>query len=65
MKRYPPIRWAAISPALAFASLTRADACRTSQTFIAPTRTKVMPSQTLVELLSMVWTVYRLAGAKE
>jgi hypothetical protein len=28
-----------------------------SQTLIAPTRTKVIPSQRLAELLNMVWTV--------
>ena len=28
-----------------------------SQTLIAPTRTNVIPSQRLAELLSMVWTV--------
>src|ERR1700680_1650255 len=54
MKRYPPIRWAAIKRVLAFASLTRADACRISQTLMAPTKTNATPSQTLVALLIMV-----------
>ena len=49
---------AAINRLLAFASVTRADACRTSQTFKAPTRTNVMPNQTLVEPLIMVGTNY-------
>src|ERR1700686_2545143 len=57
MKRKPPIRWAAIKPALTVASFTRTDACKMSQTLIAPTRTNVIPSQRLAELLSMVWPV--------
>src|SRR5579871_5827827 len=64
MKRYPPIRWAAIKRELAFAFFTRAEACRISQTLIAPMRTNARPSQTLVELLSMVWTVYLTLAAR-
>src|SRR5438045_5899028 len=64
MKRYPPMRWAAINRVLAFESLTPADACKISQTLMAPMRTKVMPSQTLVELLSMLeLCVAKLTGS--
>ena len=36
MKRYPPIRWAAIKRPLYFVLLSLADDCRMSHTLIAP-----------------------------
>ena len=53
-RRAKPLRDFLLRRALAFASRARADACKMSQTLIAPTRTNVTPSPRLADLLSIV-----------
>src|SRR5260370_27913846 len=60
----PPIRWAATRRALAFALFTLADDCKMSHTLIAPTRTNVIPSHRLSELLIMFSPRIRPAWAQ-